>query len=111
MQVQSKEARIVIATVSIRSSSKSSIRAAAKIYNVPYTTLAARIKGRTSKIDYRPVAWILTEIEDDVIVQNILDPDSRRFPPSIAGVRGMADYILVFAGRAMRRNSMAISLH
>ena len=73
MQAQSNEARIIIAINSIRSSTKLSIRAAAKIYNVPYTTLADRMKGRTPKTDYRPVARSLTEIEEDVLVQHILD--------------------------------------
>jgi hypothetical protein len=98
MQAQSKEARIIIAINSIRSSRKLSIRAAAKIYNVPYTTLADRMKGRTPKTDYRPVARSLTEIEEDVIVQHILDLDSQGFPPAIEGVRDMADYILASRG-------------
>ena len=98
MQAQSKEARIIIAIKSIRSSRKLSIRAAAKIYNAPYTTLADRMKGRTPKTDYRPVARSLTEIEEDVIVQHILDLDSRGFPPAIEGVREMADYILASRG-------------
>lgn len=101
MLIQSKEARIIVAIESIRFSSKLSIRAAAKIYNVPYTTLAHGMKGRSSKTDYRPVAQSLTEIEEDVIVQNILDLNSRGFSPSVAGVRGMADYI--FASRGAPR--------
>ena len=37
-------------------------------------------------------------MEEDVIVQNILDPDSRGFLPSIECVRAMADYILASGG-------------
>lgn len=98
MQVQSKEARIIIALKSIRSSRKLSTRTAAKIYNVPYTTLADRMKGCTPKTDYRPVARGLTEIEEEVIVQHILDLDSGGFPPTIEGVREMPDYILASQG-------------
>ena len=98
MQAQSKEARIIIAIISIRASRNLSIHAAAKIYNVPYTTLADRMKGRIPKTDYRPVARSLTEIEEDFIVQHILDLDLRGFPPAIEDVREMADYILASRG-------------
>ena len=55
------------------------------------------MKGRTPKTNYRPVARSLTEIEEDVIVQHILD-QSRGFPPAIEGLREMADYILASRG-------------
>lgn len=59
------------------------------------------MNGRTPKADSRPATQNLAEIEEDVIVQYILDLDSRGFPPSIEDVRAMADYIL--ASRGARR--------
>ena len=101
MQIQTTEARIILAIEAIRTSRKLSRRAAAKIYDVPESTLRHRINGRTPKADSRPATQNLAEIEEDVIVQYILDLDLRGFPPSIEDVRAMADYIL--ASRGARR--------
>jgi hypothetical protein len=56
------------------------------------------MNGRPTVLEYRPVAQSLTETEEDVIVQYILDLDSRGFPPSIKDVREMADHILASRG-------------
>ena len=45
MQIQTQEARIILAIEAIQSSKKLSRRAAAKLYNIPETTLYARITG------------------------------------------------------------------
>lgn len=70
------------------------MRAVAALYNVPRTTLRTRIKGRASLADSRPRSQKLTESEDEAIVQYMLDLDSRGFPPQIADVAAMADYLL-----------------
>ena len=101
MQLPTPEARVILAIEAIRTSKKLSVRAAAKLYNVPEATIRHRINGRTSRTDYRPAAQLLTEIEEEVVVQYILDLDSRGFPPSIEDVREMADHIL--ASRGMQR--------
>ena len=40
----------------------------------------------------------MTELEEEVILQNILDMDSRGFAPRLAGVEDMANYILESRG-------------
>ena len=45
MSVQTKEARIILAIEAIRTTQKLSRRRAAVIYNVPKSTLRARITG------------------------------------------------------------------
>jgi hypothetical protein len=98
MSGPNEEARVILAIKAIQSSSKLSRRAAAKLYNVCESTLRNRMNGRPTVMEYRPVARVLTEIEEDVIVQYILDLDSRGFPPLIEDVREMADHILASRG-------------
>jgi hypothetical protein len=94
MQIQTQEARIILAIEAIRTSKQLSCRAAAKIYNVPLSTLNARINGRTPRHDIRANSTKLTPIEEEVIIQYILDLDSRGFAPRLAGVEDMANLLL-----------------
>ena len=50
MEIQTQEARIILAIEAIRTSKKLSCRSTIKIYKVPKATLQDRITGRT----YRP---------------------------------------------------------
>jgi helix-turn-helix, Psq domain len=81
MQIQTNEVRIILVIEAIRSSRKISIRVAAKLYNIPHSTLAHRIAGRTPYNEIKANCHKLTEIEEEVIVQYILDLDSRGFAP------------------------------
>jgi hypothetical protein len=94
MQIQTQEARIVLAIEAIRTSKQLSRRKAAKIYKVPETTLRDRMNGTTSFSEYRPVAQKLSELEEEVIISHILDRDSRGFSPRQADVEDMANYLL-----------------
>ncbi|KFY28445.1 hypothetical protein V491_00458 [Pseudogymnoascus sp. VKM F-3775] len=98
MKTPTPEAQIILAIEAIQSSHKLSRRAAAKLYNVPESTLRARMNGVTPKADSRPVSQSLTEIEEDVVVQYILDLDSRGFPPLIGDVEAMVNSILASQG-------------
>ncbi len=93
MSVQTQEARIILAIEAIRTSKKLSRRKAAKIYEVPESTLRDRINGRTTVPKRRLVAQNLTELEEGVIVNHILDQDSRGFSPRQADVEDMANYL------------------
>ena len=98
MEIQTQEARILLAIEAIRSSKKISRRSAAKIYQVPYTTLSERIAGITSRNETRPNCLKLSKLEEEVIIRYILDLDSRGFAPRLAGVEDMANYILESRG-------------
>lgn len=101
MPDQMNEARVILAIEAIRKSPELSIRAVARLYNIPRSTLTNRMNGRTFKADSRPISHMLTKVEEDVIVQYILELDSRGFPPLIDDVRAIADQIL--ATRSSRR--------
>jgi hypothetical protein len=93
MPIQDQEAQIIMAMEAIRSTKSISCRRAASIYQVPETTLRARINGRPPRSDTRPKVQNLTDLEEQVIVNNILDLDSRGFPPQLADVENMANYL------------------
>jgi hypothetical protein len=98
MEIQTQEARIFLAIEAIRTSKKLSQRSAAKIYKVPLSTLSDRIAGRTYRLETKANGLKLTELEEEVIVRNILDMDSRGFAPQLAGVEDMANFILKSQG-------------
>ncbi|KFZ23990.1 hypothetical protein V502_01531 [Pseudogymnoascus sp. VKM F-4520 (FW-2644)] len=98
MEIQSQEARIILAIEAIRSSKKLSRRSAAKLYNVPYTTLSYRMTGRTSRRELKANCQKLTEVEEEVIIRYILDLDTRGFAPRLAGVEDIANYVLELRG-------------
>lgn len=98
MSVQTQEARIVLAIEAIQSSQKISLRTAAKLYNVPRSTLSDRMNGHSTIRERRPANHKLTETEEEVIVRYILDLDARGFAPRMAGVEDMANLILTSRG-------------
>ena len=53
-----------------------SICKAARLYNIPRTTLSNRINGRPTRIDTIANSQKLTALEEEVIVQKIFDLDS-----------------------------------
>lgn len=85
------EADLVLAVQAIQNNPKLSKRRAAKTYEVPESTLRARLSGRLSRRDTQPNSRIMTNLEEEVIVKHILDLDARAFPPRIADVEAMAN--------------------
>ena len=81
MESSSIESRILLAIEAIKQRENFSIRAATKVYNVPYSTLRNRMKGRHARQDTRVKSLRLTELEENIILQYILDLDTRGFPP------------------------------
>jgi transcriptional regulator with XRE-family HTH domain len=98
MELYTQEARIILAIEAIRTSKKLSRRKAAEIYNIPYTTLSERMAGRTSRSETRPNRHKLTELEEEVIIQYILDLDDRGFGPRLTSIEDIANYLLETRG-------------
>jgi hypothetical protein len=57
------------------------------------------MNGRTSIYKYRPGVSKLTKLEKEVIIQNILDIDTRGFALRLASIEDIANYILESRGR------------
>jgi hypothetical protein len=90
----SKENRILLAIQAFQKDPNLTIRAAAQIYNVSQTTLQDRINGTSSRRDILANSRKLTDSEESVLVQYIIDLDSRAFPPRLSGVEDMANLLL-----------------
>lgn len=94
MDAARKEAQLVLAIQAIKSTPVISIRRAAAIYNVPYSTLNTRIHGIQSRRDSIPKSQKLTEQEEYTIVQRVLELNSQAFPPRLSAVEDMANRLL-----------------
>ena len=90
----SKEAKVILALEAIRNDEKLSLRAAAKLYNVPESTLRSRRAGIHARRDTTPNSRTLTDLEEEAIVQFIIELIARAFPPRLRSVEDMANQLL-----------------
>ena len=97
MESSSNERRIILALQAIKRDPKLSVRAAAKIYNIPQTTLRDRRAGKRSRLDIPANSRKLTNLEEEAIIQHILDLDSQGISPRKKNVEDMANRL--FAAR------------
>ena len=94
MSRKSKEADILLTIQALQGPRKLSCRKAAKTFNVPKSTLRARLHGRDERATCRPNSAKFTETEEETLVQYIIDLDSRGFPPRLYSVTDIADRVL-----------------
>jgi DDE superfamily endonuclease/Tc5 transposase DNA-binding domain len=71
-----------------------SVRDAAKSYDLVHTTLQRRVNGRLAKCNLRPTNCKLTNTEESTLVQWILSMDQRGLSPRSDFVRRMANLLL-----------------
>jgi hypothetical protein len=64
-----QEGKILLALADIQNCRVKSIRAAAKLYEIPHTTLADRAKGVLARVDSRPTGHKLTQLEEDSLTE------------------------------------------
>ncbi|KAJ0125595.1 Uncharacterized protein HZ326_31302 [Fusarium oxysporum f. sp. albedinis] len=88
------EGRILLALQALQNDPKLKLRRAAEIYKVGRMILWRRQKGIQSRSDWVPTSRKLSDLEEQIIVQFILDLDSRGFPPRLRGVEEMANRLL-----------------
>jgi hypothetical protein len=90
-----REANIQLAIADLQSRVYPSIRAAAKAYNIPQTTLTARVNGTASRRDIsHQHQQRLTPLQEEFLVEWILEEDARGYAPSHARAREMAERVL-----------------
>ncbi len=82
-----------------------SINEAARFYNIPRTTLSARIKGRSIYVDVITNSRKLTTLKEEVVVQEVFDLDLQGFLPRIYNIKDIANRLLAI------RNATYIGLH
>ncbi|KAH7471320.1 hypothetical protein FOMA001_g13102 [Fusarium oxysporum f. sp. matthiolae] len=88
------EARILLALQALQNNPKLSIRRAAGIYKVGFGVLRNRKNGIQSRSDTIPNSRKLSDLEEQIIVQFLLDLDSRGFPARLRFVEEMANSLL-----------------
>ncbi len=70
-----------MAMEALQTTKKMSCRCAAKLYDIPESTLCDRINSRPPCLDIRPNCYKLTDLEEIVIIRHILDIDTGGFAP------------------------------
>ena len=97
-KLANQEGKILLALQGIQKKQIKSLRAAAKLYDIPYTTLRLRATGVSSRVDTRASGYKLTKLEEDSLVEWILSLDSRGAAPRPSTVREMANILLAARG-------------
>jgi len=92
------EGRIVLAIQAINQGQIPSLKCAARTYDVKFTTLRKRFNGIPARRDSTPHNRNLTLSEESVIIEYILDLDSRGFSPRVCAVGEMANLLLAERG-------------
>ncbi|OOQ89515.1 hypothetical protein PEBR_07950 [Penicillium brasilianum] len=97
-KLANQEGRILLALSDLKDGRAKSLRAAAKLYEIPFATLQARADGRVSRVDKRPSGHKLTQTEEDALTEWIISMDSRGAAPRPATVGEMANILLAARG-------------
>ena len=94
MPSPSKEAKVILAIKALRDNKQLSLRAVAKLYNVPASTLRDRRSGKLARRDIPANSRNLTDLEEKTIVQYVVELYTRAFPPRLCSVEDMANQLL-----------------
>jgi hypothetical protein len=94
MAQPSDEAKTLLALQAIQNNPKLSTRRTAKMYEISEHRLRRRRNGIESRRDSIPNSRKLSDLEEQIIVQFILDLDSRGFPSRLRFVEEMANSLL-----------------
>ena len=94
-----KEGRLSLASISFSRNKSQSLRALARSFDVPESTLRTRLKGTQARHEKRLTNRKLSQYEEQSLVAWILELNRRGFPPPIINVRGMANTLLAARGQ------------
>ena len=93
-----QEGKISLALQAVRKGQITSIRAAARLFSVPESTLRNRAHGIQSHVDSRLNGHKLTQLEEDPLTKWILSMDTRGAAPRQATIQEMANILLAARG-------------
>lgn len=89
-----QEGRILLAISALKEEEISNIREAARIYNIPRSTLQDRLREKTFRNESRANFHKMTQNEEESLVQWILSLDRRGAPSRLSHIREMANILL-----------------
>jgi hypothetical protein len=97
-KLANQEGKILLALSDLKEGRIQSLRAAARLYEIPETTLRNRAFGIQSRVDQRPNRHKLTQLEEDSLTEWIISMDTRGAAPRPSTVRDMANILLAARG-------------
>src|SRR5271168_2451461 len=95
MSQKNDESQLNLALQAIRRDPTLSLRRAAKLYSVHHTKLSRRQRGIPSRRDISANSRKLTDLEEIVLVERIIDLASKGFPPRLCVVEDMANRLIM----------------
>jgi hypothetical protein len=98
MPQSSNEGKVLLALQALQDDPKLSMRRASQIYEIGYSTLRDRKNGVQSKREITVKSRNLSNLEEEVLLESILDLDLRGFPPQIHIIEEMANRLLADRG-------------
>ena len=105
MPQKNDESQIVLALRAMQNNPKLSARAAGKIYSINHEKLSRRRRGIQPRRDISANSRKLTNLEESVLIQYILDLSTKGFPPRLSMVEDMANRLLA------TRNQLRVGKH
>jgi hypothetical protein len=91
MESLPKRSRVILALEALKKDPKLSVRKAATIYAVLRTSLHRRRAGKQPRCELPANSRKLTDLEEKVLLERVLDLDARGFQPRLSDIREMAD--------------------
>ena len=98
VQASYTESGLILASVAIDRQQMQSSRRAASTYRVPKSTLDDQRARKLARCGCQPNSKKLTQLEEEVIVNYILNLDLCGFAPMYAAVHDMANRLLAARG-------------
>jgi hypothetical protein len=95
MSQKKDESQLNLALQAIQRDPTLSLRRAAKLYSVHHTKLSRRQRGILPRYAIQANSRKLVDLEELVIVERILDLDSKGFPPRLCIVEDMANRLIM----------------
>lgn len=89
-----QEGRVLLAISSLKKKEISNIREAARLYDVPRTTLQRRLNGTINRAEKQANCLKLTKEEEESLIRWILSLDQRGAAPRPSHVQDMANILL-----------------
>jgi hypothetical protein len=93
MSQKINEAQLNLAIQAIKQNLKLSVRRVVKVYQVDNRRLGERLCGILSRRDILANSRKITDIEEDVLSERILELDSKGYPSRLCVVEDMANSI------------------
>jgi hypothetical protein len=97
-KLANQEGKIELALQDVQQGRIKSLHAAAKLYDIPYTTLHTRSSGISSRVDTRWHSHKLTQYKEDSLAKWIISIDTRGAAPRPSTMRQIANILLAARG-------------